>query len=283
MEAAREITVLDNDPNCAEWLRSSSHLHVLHRPDVRAVARSSRIFVLSLATKLNDVAGFIREANRLNHLRGLLVHADVEESWVNLLITNADLRTLRNLLVHRASGTPKRILNAWSVGAEHDLIAEATVTDGRLLICSCAFDMVNVPFDSIPALARLHKTKRAHFEVASDGSYINWPDANVHLDLEAFRVAVDPTVRDKARAERLRHDRRFGAAVAAVREEKDLSQTDVDGVSARQIRRIEAGEFFPRMATLECLARAHNLRFKEYLDTLAAKMEPAGKGVGQTP
>lgn len=46
---------------------------------------------------------------------------------------------------------------------------------------------------------------------------------------------------------------------------------DVPGVSARQVRRIEAGAL-PRVATLEKLAEAHGMGVKGYLHQVAAEL-----------
>ena len=96
-----------------------------------------------------------------------------------------------------------------------------------------------------------------------------WPGADVHLDLEAVRIALDPNARDRALRRRIVHDRRFGLAVAKLREAKRLRQSDVSGVSARQLRRIEAGEFMPRVDTLKKMAAAHRMKLPEYLDAVA--------------
>ena len=125
-------------------------------------------------------------------------------------------------------------------------------------------------FADVPALARLPVDERAGFEIADDVSYLHWPASDVHLDLDALRVAVDPKARDAPRVDRLRRDERFGKAVARVRERAGLRQEDIPGVSARQVRRIEAGAF-PRAATLEKLAEAHGMGVKGYLDLVAAE------------
>jgi transcriptional regulator with XRE-family HTH domain len=81
----------------------------------------------------------------------------------------------------------------------------------------------------------------------------------------------DPKAREEARVERIRHDGRFGRAAARVREKARLRQEDVPGVSARQVRRIEAGAF-PRVATLAKLAAAHGLDSRAYLDRIALEL-----------
>jgi len=62
---------------------------------------------------------------------------------------------MRNTLVHTNSVVPKRVINAWTMGAQEQLIADATVIGDRLLVLSCAIEKLEVPFDSLPALKRI--------------------------------------------------------------------------------------------------------------------------------
>ena len=270
MEAAVPMTVLMRDPGCAGAVRSTGSLRVLRSGNAKAVAHTRNVFVLARASGLPEVAAFVREASRRHVLRALLVHVSSEEErWVTQLLDKADLRTLRNLLVHRGPEVPQRVLQAWRLGAQNELIADATVVNDTLLVLSCALERIELPFDRLPALAAIPPEARAKLQVADDGAYLYWPDADVHLDLETVRVALDPAARERAQREKLRHHRRLGRAVAKLREAKGLRQGEVRGVSARQVRRIEAGEFFPRMDTLKKMAVAHAMTVAEYLDAIA--------------
>lgn len=265
------VTVLMRDSAHVAALPGRSGWRVVKRPDTDLIEDARNILVLVAASDLSAVADFVREANRTHHLRALLVHADVDALWVVQMLDRADLRTLRNLLVHEGPAVPRRVFGAWKLGAQRQLVADARVVGDRLMVVSCAMERLEVAFKDVPVLARLPIEERAVFEIADDGSYLHWPGADVHLDLEALRVAVDPKAREAARVDRVRHDERFGKAVAGVREKAGLRQEDVAGVSARQVRRIEAGAF-PRAATLEKLAEAHGMGVKGYLDAVAAEI-----------
>jgi hypothetical protein len=41
------------------------------------------------------------------------------------------------------------------------------------------------------ALKRIPDAERANFSMDEDGSYIHWPGPDIHLDLDAVRVAID--------------------------------------------------------------------------------------------
>lgn len=264
-----QLTVVVQDPSCWRWLRSSARLRVVRRPDLAIARESTNIIVLALASLLEQVAELVREARGRHHLRGLLVRTDLDPRWIQQMLDRAGLRTNSKLLLHEGSEIPRRILDAWRREAENVLIADALALPDRLLVLSCALDRLEVPFDSLAALRSLPAASRERFSIASDGSYIHWPDGDIHLDLEALRIAVDPQAREAAAVERLRRSRRMGDAIRELRRQQGLRQSDVAGVSPRQVRRIEAGESFPRAATLSIIAAAHGDELHEYLDRLA--------------
>ena len=275
MQTATNITVLNKDSSCSRWLRSSARMKVVRRPNAQVAIDDAYIFVLVAASGLEEVADFVKEANRRHHLRALIVNADLDETWIGQMLDRADLRTLRNLLVHRAGQQPRRVLNAWRSGSQDDLIADALALPEALLVLTCALERIEVPWEQLRPLAGLSRDEREKFEVASDGSYIHWPAPDMHLDVEALRVIVDPRAKERARLERMRHAQNFGEAVAAVRKAAGLRQEDIDGVSARQLRRVECGEVFPRTATLGKMATAHGMSRAEYLDALARSQRAA--------
>ncbi|MBM4320522.1 MAG: helix-turn-helix transcriptional regulator [Deltaproteobacteria bacterium] len=82
-------------------------------------------------------------------------------------------------------------------------------------------------------------------------------------------MATDARASQQAQADRLRHAQGLGRAIATLRERAQLRQGDIPGLSSRQLRRLEQGEFIPRVATLEKLAAAHRTSLAGYLDGLA--------------
>ena len=208
--------------------------------------------------------------NRRNQLRALFVHEDADAKWLPQMLDRANLRTLRNLVVHSDLDVPRRILNAWEHDAQEKLIARAMVSGDRLFVTSCVPETIELGFDDLASLKRIKVADRAAFEVAADGSFIYWPTPDIHLDLDAIRGAGDPEYGEKQAAARLAHDERYGSAVAAFRTERGLRQTDIAGLSERQVRRIEKGER-PTVSALRSLARAHKLDLSKYLAEVAAR------------
>jgi Helix-turn-helix domain len=274
-EAAGTLTVLLGDDFARAGLLTAgsthSRIHLLSDCDLPVAAAARKLFVVTPASRLGDLAPCISEASRHNRLQALLVRTDVEPEWVPLMLKRAGLRTLRNLLVHSDAGLPGRMLRAWAMGVQRDSIAAATTWDDRLLVVTCAFDEFEIGFDAYPALRGIAPAQRARFEVEEDGMFLYWPGAKVHLTVDDLRLATDPVLRARAEARRLVHDQAFGAAVRALRESAGIAQSRVQGLSARHLRRIENG-YVPGDDAIEALAAAHGMDPDAYLDSVAERM-----------
>jgi len=263
------ISVLNHDPACTGWLRSSRTIDVFKRATPEAAADKRKVIVLVAASQLGEVAEFVRAASKRHRLQALLVHEDVDSRWLGQLLDRAELRTLRNLLVHRGGGQPQRILSAWRIGAQDDLIADAVTMNDGLMVLSCAMERIEVPWAALQTVSKVPTDEWGEFRVAEDGSYIHWPEPDVHMDLGGLERLVDPAAQEAAKVARVRSQQGFGAAVATLRKAAGLTQAAIEGVTARQIRRIESGEVFPRVSTLAKLAKAQGQSTAEYLDALA--------------
>ena len=75
-----------------------------------------------------------------------------------------------------------------------------------------------------------------------DGSFIHWPDINVHLDWNQFLQAVEPAELHKAQQRSTGFNRRYGAAIRKLRAQAGIPQAKVEGITERQLRRIEQGD-----------------------------------------
>lgn len=272
------VTVFVNDP-AVSGLRSSGSLRVRRTANQRALGGAEGIFVVCAGTTFAEVAGLAAAASRLHRLRGLFVREDMPPELLSPLLEQAGLRRLRNVFVHHGSEFPLRVMNAWRIGAAEKLIARATVVGDRLFVLTCSLELLRIPIRSLSALRQLQRGQLAEVEVARDGAYLHWPAADVHLDLEALRAAVDPSWRQRVEAERLRHDRRFGEAVASFRADRGLRQSDIATLSERHVRRIEDGLSMPRLETLRRLAKAHGLTLGDYLDEVARRVVRERPGV----
>jgi DNA-binding transcriptional regulator YiaG len=176
---------------------------------------------------------------------------------------------MKNTIVYTDSEIPKRVLNAWQIGAQDQLIANATVSGDHLSVLCCSMEMLEIPFDAMPALQRISASDRSGFVISEEGSYIYWEGADIHLDIEAFQSAIDPGEKQKFEKLRLQHNQLFGQAIKALRQQYQLKPSDIVGLSERQVRRIESGEG-TKVATLELLAKAQGMELSTYLDAVAS-------------
>ena len=267
--SSQELNVLAKDSGAEGAVPDKRRFRVIHRPNRQTAERGRNIFVLVPASELPDVAEFVSIANRRHQLRALLVRDDVQPSSIPQMFERAGLRMVRNTVVYSDASVPRRVLTAWAHHAQEELIAKASVSKDRLFVLSCALQPYEVAFDSMPSLKRIPEAERASFTVDEDGSYIYWAGPDIHLDLDAIRAATDPEAHARAEAAKALHDSRYGAAIVKLRLRMGLKQSQIEGLSERQVRRIEKGEGTTYEA-LRRLASAHRMDLESYLRELAA-------------
>lgn len=266
----REMVLLAPEPESQAVFARIPDLQVLVRLDPNKVDEIRHFFIEVSASMLPQVAEIVKAANETKYLRALFIREDVDAKLLPQLLQRADLRLMRNILVHGATDwiTPERVLNAWRMGSENELIATAAVFGDGLYVLTCALERLEVPFDRIPALKSLPTELRSHFEIDEVGSFLYWPERDVHIDIEVIRYATDDKWRNKCDLDKLTYDQNFGRAITSLRKKCNLRQSDIEGLTDRQLRRIESGDARPSVATLGALARAHHLSLDHYLEEL---------------
>ena len=165
----------------------------------------------------------------------------------------------------------QRMVRARLAGAESKLMASALMDDDKLIVWTCEPERLVVPVSEIPALADMPAKDLANFELSESGSRLHWNKGDVDLSLDSIRYHVDPEVRKEQDQARREEGGRYTGAIRAFREERGLKQTDISGLTERQVRRVEQGESTPRSATLKKLADAHGLDLDQYLKELAKR------------
>jgi len=226
------------------------------------------LFVFYSAVQLPQVSNLVSAVNRRNQLLALFLWQDADLKWLPQPLERANLRAVRNLFVHTSLELPKRVLTAWQHGAEEQLIARAMVADDRLFVTSCVPETSEIEVDRIPALRQIPRRERSDFVVSDDGSYIHWPSGDVHLSLDTIRRLLDPRYGERCDAARIARGRSWGVAVATLRKHCGLRQSDIVGLSERQVRRIENGEH-TSVSALKKLAATHDMELSAYLDAVA--------------
>lgn len=243
-------------------------MNVQYRPATQIADLAKNLFVFALTTQLSQVENLVRRANDYHHLRTLFIRQDINCNWLPQMLHQSNVRALKSMIVYSDFKIPQRILKAWQLGAQNQLIADAIYFDDELRVITCALEKVEVSFKKITAMNKIPMNERHSFEIADDGSYIHWPKSDVHIDLDSIRCAIDEAWKERSEAIRLMHDKRYGEAIGLLRKEHELRQSDIARLSERQVRRIEAGER-TSFDTLKLLADAHGMKLNEYLNEIA--------------
>jgi len=152
-------------------------------------------------------------------------------------------------------------------------IIDAYLAGDSLFVRGPKHRMLHVPVSSLRALSGQPRAVLRNFVIDPDGSFVHWPDLDVHLGWDQFLQAVDPEELRKAQQRTGGYNRRYGAAIRKVREEAGLSQSRVEGLTERQLRRIEQGECRATGRALAALAKAHRLDTNTYLERLAKALK----------
>jgi hypothetical protein len=129
--------------------------------------------------------------------------------------------------------------------------------------------MLHVPVSAIQALRGQSRAVLRSFKIDPDGSFIHWSELDIHLGWNQFLQAVDPAELRKAQQRSAGFNARYGAAIRKVREAAGILQAKIEGLTERQLRRIEQGECRATTAALSALAKAHGLSMNDYMERLA--------------
>lgn len=156
-----------------------------------------------------------------------------------------------------------------------DQIGNPTITDAwiegdELVLLSASFQRLRIPRSKLDRFLGNNRDKWLRFEIDEDGSFLHWPHADVHFGWKQFEQLVDPTksIQDQKKNDQFK--RLYGNAIRMLRESVGLKQIEIDGVTDRQLRRIEHGEQMASPKALESLAKAHGLDVSDYMNRLAA-------------
>ncbi len=165
----------------------------------------------------------------------------------------------RFLLALDSGNYEGRIIDAW--WEEDTFVVVSPRTEG--------FAKLRVPLDKLPVLKGHNKKALEKFEVDEDGSFVYWPDMDIHLGWEQFEQAVDERACLKAKQQSEAFNKDYGNAVRKLRERGRLRQSDIKGLTPRQVGRIERGECRATHNALNKLAKAHKMSISDYMNELA--------------
>lgn len=161
-------------------------------------------------------------------------------------------------------------------------IVDAYLLGPDLYVLTADFELRCFPLKKIPVLARLGASERGEFAVDQDGSYLHWPAHDLHVGVSQLLQEVDPAFMTDVAIERNEYDH-VGMAVRAMREERALRQSDIPGISVRQVSRIEQGFSRLRFGAAQRLAAAFGIGTGELLDELGRRAADLRAGAEGSP
>lgn len=134
-----------------------------------------------------------------------------------------------------------RLLIAQHRDAPMEGIVDAYLLETTLVLLLGDFSIRTFPVDKVPSLWEMQPAGWGAFELDEDGSYLYWAAPDLHLGVSQLLQAVDPSYLADIETLRYPASAAIGARIAALREERELRQRDIQGLSERHVRRIEQG------------------------------------------
>gem|GEM_PF-1767771 len=150
-------------------------------------------------------------------------------------------------------------------------IVDAWIEGEDLVLLSPAFERMRVPRSMLVRFLGESDTDFSEFEMDEDGRFLYWPHSDTHMGWKQLEQLLDPAVaiQDEKKTEQFK--RRYGQAIRSLREETGLKQTDIPGLTDRQLRRIEQGLQLVTSKALKALALAHKLNIADYMKELGLR------------
>lgn len=264
------ISMIENDNELEDVIKKyDKDFDLSFSLDKKFEKKPSPYILMADLASIESFSEFYKNNQKLKtNLRGLLIREEEQDGLeISHLLETLRISTKLVLGIHDPE-TLDRIIYAWKIGAQNELIATASVLGKFIAVKGCNFERLIVPFAKIEALKDAKDEDLKKFEIAKRGNYIHWPTLDVHLDLESFKVALDPKLKVKIQNEMTKDNAKFGEAIRDLRKAHGLTQGDFE-LSDKQIRRFESGEHRPTLKAYEALAKAHKMGVSEYMNKLA--------------
>ena len=169
----------------------------------------------------------------------------------------------------------RRFLTTLALSPSQQTVTDAWWEQDELVLLSPTFTRLKVPKASIPKMRNASPSELAMFEIDEEGEFLYWPSHDVHMGWPQFEQAVKPEAKLKTQQRSEAFNKRYGAAVRALREESGLRQSAIPGLTDRTVRRIEQGRTRATAGALAKLAAAHGMATNAYLGALAARLDAA--------
>lgn len=201
-----------------------------------------------------------------------LVVLDVPEQAVLRLASTLRLhKPDRRLQVCRDPLVVKRLVIALKRPAPWEGILDAYLLGESLVVVLGDMSVREFPVSRLPQVSRFGPGVLGRFVIDSAGSYLFWPDRDVRMGPSQMLQAVDPMYLSDMEIRRYQVEK-VSLALLDMRRDRQLKQTEISGLSERQVRRLEKEEVRLTVEAATKFATAFELTLSEFLDELSERI-----------
>ena len=207
-----------------------------------------------------------------------LVVLDVPEQTILRLASRLRLhKPDRRLQVCRDPSVVKRLVIALKRPAPWEGILDAYVLDDALVVVLGDMSVREFPIDRLPQVRRFEPAMVSRFVIDSAGSYLCWSDRDVHMGPSQMLQAVDPMYLSDVEIRRYQMEN-VSQVLLDMRNDRQLKQTDIPGLSGRHVRRLEKEAARLTVEAATKFASAFGLTLSGFLDELSERITALREG-----
>ncbi len=201
-----------------------------------------------------------------------LVVLDVPEQAAFRLASTLRLhKPDQRLRVCRDPQVVKRLVIALKRPAPLEGILDAYVLGDSLVVVLGDMSAREFPIEMLPRVRRFEPAVLNNFEVDSAGSFLYWPDRDVHMGPSQMLQAVDPMYLADVEIRRYAMEN-VSQALEDMRNDRQLKQTEIPGLSERHVRRLEKEEARLTVEAATSFAGAFGLTVPGFLRELSERI-----------
>lgn len=242
-------------------------------PKAKTDASSSVVGVSRLADLNDEVVESLKAANvdkQIVFIRDMPVEAMTSRLMALKIRKSGRLHIASKANKNLEAQLIQRLIGSLTESADNQPIVDAWIEENELVLLSASFDRMAVPHSKLVRFLGDERADFERFEIDEVGCFIYWAHADVHLGWKQLEQLIDPTKAIKDQEKTNRFKTKYGQAIRTLRELAGLKQSEIHGLTDRQLRRIEHGELMASTKALKSLASAHRMEIAEYMSRLAA-------------
>lgn len=172
----------------------------------------------------------------------------------------------------------KRLVIALRRTTPWEGILDAYILGESLVVVLGDMTVREFPIGRLPKVRDFEPEVVGRFEIDSAGSFLYWPDRDMHMGPSQMLQAVDPVYLSEVEIRRYEMEN-VSQAVFDMRSNRRLMQTEIPGLSDRHVRRLENEGIRLTVDAATKFAKAFGLTLSEFLDELSSRITSQREGV----